>query len=375
MESKRAERPKRSLRRRLLFWAMYAFFLLVVLEVALQGFYYVMVGDFLFARVALPIYVAHEHANHWNKPDLDMVHATNEFRALLRTNSQGFRVADPDVEYAHEKDPSRYRIMLLGPSFAYGWGVNYEDSFGAKLEAALERAGFADGKDIELINAGVPSLRNRNQLAWYEHDGRRFEPDMLVQFCYGSMVIPPAANPRVDEAGHIVVKSNWKTRLRARLKKSAIVFYGWILLQSISGGDEGGTVEGAGRELTMQEDFDPADADVVDSMPYYEQLRRVTGEDGTRLVLLHFPLSYCIHRGDVSRWKHLGVRNVDQQIAYEDAFCRHLTDAGYECLNITPELVAAAETGDRLYYWLDIHWTPRGNEEAANAVTDRLLAE
>ena len=137
-------------------------------EVALQGFYYVTAGDFLFRRVGLPIYAREPYAGYGNRPGLSFDHRTNEFHAHYYVNQAGFRVPRPDVEYTQAKPSDTYRIMLLGPSFAYGWGVDYELSFAGVLQRLLQERGFAGDKKIELINAGIPAMPVAPQLAWFE---------------------------------------------------------------------------------------------------------------------------------------------------------------------------------------------------------------
>jgi len=66
-----------------------------------------------------------------NRPGLFFDHRTNEFRARYITNQARFRVPRPDLEYPLAKPSDTYRIMLLGPSYAFGWGVDYELSFAA----------------------------------------------------------------------------------------------------------------------------------------------------------------------------------------------------------------------------------------------------
>jgi hypothetical protein len=133
-------------------------------------------------------------------------------------------------------------------------------------------------------------------------------------------------------------------------------------------------IEGAGRDLSIREAFDPDSDEVRSGKALYSDLRRTVEESGARLLVFHFPLSYIVHREDIARWRHLGVRDPDQQIAYNEAFARHLEHEGYRILNGTDDLQTYAETtGQRLYFWLDVHWTAEGNAAAAEIVADYLM--
>src|SRR5215831_8711698 len=95
--------------------------------------------------------------------------------------------------------------MILGPSFAFGWGVDYELSFAGVLQRLLQERGFTGEKKIEIINAGIPSMPVGPQLAWFEHVGKDYEPDLVIQFVYGSMAINNASPPyAVDDKGYLV---------------------------------------------------------------------------------------------------------------------------------------------------------------------------
>jgi hypothetical protein len=87
------------------------------------------------------------------------------------------------------KSANIYRIMILGPSFAFGWGVDYELSFAGVLQQLLQQRVFADEKKIEIINAGIPAMPVAPQLAWFEQVGQRHEPDLVIQLVYGSMAL------------------------------------------------------------------------------------------------------------------------------------------------------------------------------------------
>jgi hypothetical protein len=211
----------------------------------------------------------------------------------------------------------------------------------------------------------------------------KFHPDLVIQFVYASMAVEPYQTGalKVDAEGNLVA-SNLSTlqTLTRLLKKSAIVFYGWVLsvqLETRFGwGGDGARVSGAGRELKLARPFDPADPELSRALGFYEDLRRTVEAGGSQLLILYFPLSYCVHPEDMARWKHLGVRDVDEQIRFDADFCAHLRTRGLDCLNATPDLVeAAAKEHKRLYYWLDIHWTPAGNRVTADAVARHLRAE
>lgn len=366
--------------RSLLASLLYVLFLVIFVEVALQAFYYFTAGGFLFARVGRPIYVPNEYSGFWNKPNLTMEHNTNEFRTMLYTNSEGFRVSDAREEYAIPKDPHKRRIMLLGPSFAFGWGVNYEDTFATHLEALLE-AKASDGRDVEIINAGVPSLGPISQLRWFQHRGVDFQPDLVIQFIYGSMAVGPDSqeNYTVNDDGYLISSSMGPgRRLQHALKQSAMIFYGWVLYTRIrtliGGANTEDGVQGAGRVLEEQTEFDVTKPAVRAALEFYDDLRAAVDRIGADLVVVYFPLSYAIHPEDASRWRHLGVKNMAAQERFDEEFCRHLDEErSIRCINITDDLERAARSrGERLYYWLDIHWTPAGNAVAAEAVARAL---
>ncbi len=359
----------------------YAAFLLLCVEAALQAFYYATAGDFLFARVGRPIWAPNPHSTFWTKPNLAFEHKTNEFRTWVYTNSDGFRVAAPGEEYAIPKDPAKFRVMLLGPSFAFGWGVNHEDTFAARLERLLREAGYGGGREVELINAGVPTLGAGAQLRWFERRGRDFAPDLVIQFAYGSMAVDTSLQTQyaVDPDGYLVLKDlGRRGRMIQQAKQSAVVFYGWIVATRLRQllGDEppDAAIEGAGRTLTERARFDPAEEEAARCIGLYDRLKAVVAGGGGRVLVVYFPLAYSVHPEDAARWRHLGVRNIEAQRAYDADFCRYVDARGVPCLNISDDLVRAArEGGERLYYWLDIHWTPAGNRVAAEAVARYLL--
>lgn len=373
----------RSQYRKLAGMAVYCLFLAMVIEIALQTFYYATAGDFLFRRSSPPLYQSEPFAGYMNRPNLAFDHHTNEFRAHYFTNDQGFRVAGPGTEYALAKPANTYRIMLLGPSFAYGWGVDYGKSFANLLPRILTEKGFAPGRKIELIDAGIPAMPPASQLNWYAHVGKNYQPDLVIQFIYGSMAVTtdPHANYVADSEGHLVETDLTPAqRWREKAKQFATVFYGWLLWTDLDAwlhgksDTEGNTVLGAGRQLTEEKVFEPSKPSVRDATAFYGNLAEAARESGARLQIVYFPLSYILYPQDESRWRHLGVRDVTAQEAFDANFVAYLNKRSIPAIDITPALRQAAVAPKRLYYWLDIHWTPEGNAAAARAVADYLVS-
>jgi hypothetical protein len=341
-----------------------------------------MAGDFLFNRGAPPLYRSESFAGYMNRPEFSYDHHTSEFEAHYYINQAGFRVPRPGVEYAVKKPANTYRILLLGPSFAYGWGVDYEKSFAALLPQILTEHGFAKGRKIELIDAGVPSIPPASQLNWYEHVGKNYQPDLVLQFIYATMVVTskPQSIYAANADGYLVQKNETTgQRWRERVKRFATVFYGWTLWTDFeawlnsNSGKHNGSVLGAGREFVQVANFDPGKPVVRDSMVFYRRLAKAVQESGARLRIVYFPLSYVIHPEDESRWRHVGVYNVEAEKAFDAAFVNYLNEQRIPAVDITKDLRNAATRGTRLYYWLDIHWTPAGNAAAAHAAADSLV--
>jgi hypothetical protein len=373
------DQPRRSGLRRLLGVASYLAFLVLVLEAGLQIFYWGTTGSLLFSRIGRPIYVADPHSGWAVQPNLCYHHRTPEFAIEVHTNSQGFRVSAAHEEYSVQRDDSRYRVLLLGPSFAFAWGVNYEDSVAALLPQYLKAGGFAGGREIEVINHGIPSLPPANNLRWYKAVGRDYRPDLVIQFAYGSLAVSSRPEEWLIQGGHLVrPDSTLRDRAIAYAKNSAIVFYGWTIATKLRSGGarEEGRIEGAGRELRELGEFDPDRPEVVDALKFYDELREAVESSGARLLILYFPLSYVVHPQDMSRWRHLGVRDVGKQRAFDEAFAEYLRQRGLACLDVTQRLIdTARSSGERLYYWLDVHWTRAGNAAVAAALAECLLAD
>lgn len=356
----------------------YILYIAVVIELSLQGFYFSTAGDFLFKRMAVPVYAPHPSVPFFNKPHFKYIHRTSEYSVTYVTNSQGFRVPHEDVFYSYEKPEDVFRVMLLGPSFAFGWAADYKDAYSTRLKMFLEERSGAEQKKIEVINAGVPGMSTNHSITWYEREGKKFNPDLVILFKYGSMLYEKDHKKySITPEGFITTDTSHRNKVQSYLKKSAIIFYSWTFFTKVSGAEKQKNkkeVLGAGQNLMLGTQFDPNTERVKLSIDHYKEAAQVIYDSGSKMLLLYFPLSYVVHPSHRGRWQHLGLTDIDESIRFDADFCAFLSqNLGISCLNITDGLVVKAKNSDQLlYYWLDIHWTAEGNKQAALLTAEHL---
>ena len=90
----------------------------------------------------------------------------------IRTNSMGFR----DNEYAIRKPKGTKRIIALGDSHTFGWGVPFEDLFSKELESKLNN----NNGRYEVINMGIGNYNSVMELELFRSKGLQLDPDMVI---------------------------------------------------------------------------------------------------------------------------------------------------------------------------------------------------
>jgi len=102
------------------------------------------------------------------------------------TNNLGLR--GPDVD---ERKPRRTtRVLCLGDSTTFGWGVSDEESYPRVAEAALAEAGGLFGRRTEVLNAGVPGYTLQRIETYLMRDLLALEPDVVTICSWGELDRP-----------------------------------------------------------------------------------------------------------------------------------------------------------------------------------------
>lgn len=102
-----------------------------------------------------------------NQPDVRGMEVFDD--KTLNTNNHGFRGI---VDTSYEKEPDRLRIAVLGDSFTFGDEVSDEETYVHFIQQKIPEA--------EIINMGVHGYGHDQIFLFYESEGQRFSPDVVI---------------------------------------------------------------------------------------------------------------------------------------------------------------------------------------------------
>ena len=131
-----------------------------------------------------PLYVSPERDRFWkydsllgwtHEPGQEGIFETPQFSTVVRINEDGLR----DRRHSYESESDIERILVLGDSFAWGYGVEESERFSQVLEKSL---------DVEVINAGISGYSTDQELLWYKNEGIKYETDLVILVIAGNDV-------------------------------------------------------------------------------------------------------------------------------------------------------------------------------------------
>ena len=132
-------------------------------------------------------------------PDYRSRFVHRDFNVEVRTNSDGLR----DEEYSTQKNDDTIRVVSLGDSFTWGWGVENDEVYMQVAEDSLD--GF------EIINMGQNGYGTGQELLLYKRLGHAFSPDLVaLGFFYNDLTdnVSGGGKPLFDVVGDDLVINN-----------------------------------------------------------------------------------------------------------------------------------------------------------------------
>ena len=115
-------------------------------------------------RIAADPAIGHEHVPNTS---------AHLMGADVTINSHGLR----NREVPLAKPPGVTRIMMLGDSIVFGWGVKADATLPVQLERDLTAGGFGP---VDVINTGVGNYNTAMEVEYFLTAGAAFSPDIVV---------------------------------------------------------------------------------------------------------------------------------------------------------------------------------------------------
>jgi hypothetical protein len=274
-------------------------------------------------------------------------------------------------EYREAKGTD-YRVLLLGDSFAYGTGVDDDQTFAALVEKDL----IAGQMSVEVLNAGCPGKGTDYELKSFQTVGRKFNPDLTV---LGFFANDFQDNVRgeyytIGRRGDLQVKPLDCRRGTVKGVLDHLPAYSWLLSWS----QAANLIKQAGVKVLINRArrSDPGDARglVVSyargasgfstatsrglTQIYLGQLNAAVRQAGGALMMFYIPISQ-----EVLEYRQTRTTSPDER-----AIQRIAAQNGLMLWSLTPLLAHSGQSIDRLYY-PEGHWTA-----AAHAIAARYLS-
>lgn len=286
-------------------------------------------------------------------------------------NSLGLRGSR---EYGPEKKVD-YRLLFLGDSFTYGFGMNDDQAFVYLTEKQL----LAKHLSVEAINAGNSGRGTDYGLKFFQVLGCKLKPDLTV---LGFLSNDFVDNRRQEyfstsPAGEISPKSLESGRGIIKKVLFNLPGYNWL----VSWSQAANLVKEAGVKLYLKTTDPKAlqEGPLVIYYPethkgyadqeskflteiYLKNLINTVKNSGSALMLCYFPIA-----SEIDIYRKNGQISSD-----EAAFTNIAQSLGESIVSLTPLIAASAEPTDKLYFAVDGHWTVLGNALAAQCMAEQV---
>ena len=114
-----------------------------------------------------------------NQPNVRTRHyVPGDYEVRISTNSAGMR---GQREYPVERVAGKRRILMLGDSFTFGYGVNDQEVVSAVLEDLLNARSPGSA---EVINLAVSGFGQAEELVTWQNRASAYRPDIVVLFYF-----------------------------------------------------------------------------------------------------------------------------------------------------------------------------------------------
>ena len=323
----------------------------------------------------------------WSKkPNFSTDRKTSEFDITFEINSLGLR--DDPME-SPAKEPNTYRVMALGDSFVLGFTVDREDLFVDKLEDWW----VAENRRVDVINAGTEGYSTDQEVAWFQEQGKAFDPDLVLIFPYENDIYwngqrNYTSYPKVryepdgsretatlSDPGTSSALSNWATGKVIQMVAGMLGSRSPVATVDLPGGS--GKLYAEFAPLLVEAPDLVADC-LARTKGALTALRDECASMGADLVMIPIPSESVIHSSQRENFaKQSGLSQISDE-AWDpnlpvEHFLRMAEELDITALDPRAHLLSAADGSEKdLYFEEEWHFNPTGNDAFATFVHDEL---
>lgn len=267
----------------------------------------------------------------------------------VQINAHGTR----GPEFRADKPAGAWRILSLGDSRTFGWGLNDAETYSRRLEQLLQQR-IGTGKTVEVINAGVNAWSYPQMQVYFREEGLRFRPDFVILAEANLWTQFSEQN-----SPEFVDRFLWRVRLKNFLRRFAIYHYVVeVQLQNFYARHRAKFVPVDPKQDQFFQEQQQEDPDRV----FYEAIQNVcllARTNGITPILLFLPFAT-----DLSTTNESQVLRAKRRVADR---------VGVSLLDLTPELMPQ---GKALYLEGDpVHLNAQGNAIVAERLFDHLTQQ
>ncbi len=263
--------------------------------------------------------------------DLPFVNFPNKegtfYGVRVKINSQGFRCN----EFSPEKTAGKKRIVVLGDSLVFGWGVAQKDTIPQVLENKLN----SGAERYEVLNMGVGNYNSTMEVEFFKKKGLALRPDMVILVYFVNDVEPI---PRLSKLGY---------QIKSRSYLLAILFDRYVKLRSRLNTN----YRWCNYYLSL---YNPGAPALADNRAALKELAGLCRENHIPLLIASYPE---LHQLD------------DYPLSVATDYIRGLTaEVGVPFVDLRPRLAAE----DPKSLWVSVEDT-HGNAKACRIVAEEIL--
>jgi hypothetical protein len=295
------------------------------------------------------------------KANAKCIQIQEEFEITVNTNSHGYR----NPEFSIKKPNQIKRLIMLGDSFAFGYGIEDKQVLSRILEEKLNQR----NSDWEVINAAYASGDSPDSYyAYLINEGFRLNPDVIIEMLFvgndftdlfetkwletdksGLPVTIETVDRFIDGEGRLLHPS-LPINYRLPILKNSHPFCIYNL-------------ECIKRDLGLSNNVDK-----ILKLPKAKDI--LAQENRAEYILVIIPSDMQIYSNAWKKWGESVPFEPDVTDQPQSLLREFLDEQEIEYIDLLPVF---RNSKDRLYYPKDAHFNERGHEKTAEIIVKYLL--